>query len=124
MALGVNEYGDTVELGTLIGVIAGIRDNVAGSATAGLIQVWKNGVLVHSASPVQIGTNDNAGPQFSVGLYKGWLTASDRDGDPVTDRVMYFDEFRYAGQGASFADVAPYSQQVKSPNPPTQVTVR
>lgn len=52
--------------------IPGSLDNTAGSPAAGLIQVWKNGVLVFSRTPVQIGTNDNAGPVFSVGLYKGW----------------------------------------------------
>ena len=102
----------------------GTLENIAGSATAGLIQVWKNGVLVFSESPVQIGSNDNTGPGFSVGLYKGWATQADRDKDPITDRVVYFDEFRYAGDGAGYADVAPANRFIKTPSPPTGVNIR
>ena len=61
-----------------------------------------------SRSPVQIGSNDNAGPQLSTGLYKGWRTAEDREQDTaVTDRLMYFDEFRYGTGTTTYADVAP-----------------
>lgn len=102
----------------------GTQENLEGSATSGLIQVWKNGVLVFSESPVQIGSNDNLGPAFSVGLYKGWTSQSDRDKDPVVERVMYFDEFRYAGNGASYGDVAPANRLVKIPGAPTSVAIK
>lgn len=96
----------------------GWYDNVAGSPKCGLVQVWKNGKLVVDQSPIQVEANDNAGPAFSVGLYKGWRTQATRDADhDVTDRLMYFDEFRYGGKGASFADVShDRSQPAKAQN--------
>lgn len=104
--------------------IPGSLENTEGSPAAGLIQVWKNGVLVVNLSPVQIGTNDNAGPVFSTGLYKGWVSQQAIDKDPVTDRLMYFDEFRYGGAGASYNDVAPAGRSVKIPEAPSSIVVR
>jgi hypothetical protein len=105
----------------------GVRDNLAGSPNCGLIQVWKNGVLVIDESPVQIGANDNAGPKLSLGLYKGWRTQAQRDADiNVVDRTMYFDEFRYGEGNLTFADVSPASgtSVSKRPEPPAKVIVQ
>lgn len=94
-----------------------VRDNLAGTPTCGLIQVWKDGKLVLDESPVQIGSNDSAGPTFSAGLYKGWKTPERRNADSVVDRLMYFDEFKYGGKYASYADVAPDSSGPSNPPP-------
>jgi len=97
-------------------------ENIAGSPTAGLIQVWKNGKLIVDQSPVQIGAHDNAGPTFSAGLYKGWRTAADRASDPIVDRLIYFDEFRYGGPNATYASVAPGGTKAPPrPKPPTTI---
>jgi hypothetical protein len=103
--------------------------NTPDSPTAGLIQVWKNGKLVVDEKNVQIGTHDNAGPVFSVGLYKGWRTAADRATDPdVSERTLYFDEFKYAGANGSYEAVAPGGSPGKLPprgipRPPTSVSL-
>jgi hypothetical protein len=105
---------------------APVRDNVEGSPNSGLIQVWKNGQLLINRSPVQIGTNDNAGPVLSAGIYKGWTDASARNGDSVVDRALYFDEFKYGGPNAQYADVAPGGAGATpetTPKPPTNLTV-
>lgn len=103
-----------------------VSGNVAGSPDAGLIQVWKNGKLVLDRSPVQIGSHDNAGPTFSVGLYKGWRTAQDRSGDPVPERTIFFDAFKYGGKDAKYADVAPGGAATPDqpmPKPPSNVQI-
>jgi Polysaccharide lyase len=111
---------------------AGVYDNVAGSPNCGLIQVWKNGKLVFEKNPVQIGANDNGSPFFSAGLYKGWREQAQRDSDAdVTDRLMYFDEFRYGNGNAVYSDVAPGGARSVTPakgtpvpTPPSSVVVR
>jgi hypothetical protein len=57
-----------------------------------------------------IGYNDQTGPFFKMGLYKGQWEKEPADGstlDAVSYRVIYHDEFRMAGANGSYADVAP-----------------
>jgi hypothetical protein len=108
-----------------------VTDNKPGSSTGGLVQVWKNGKLVVDEQSAQVGSHDNAGPVFSFGIYKGWREQKDRDLDPiVNDRLLYYDEFRYAGQDGSYAAVAPGGASTDQdpppraiPRPPTSVAL-
>ena len=71
----------------------------------GLLQVWQDGKKVID-KPGPIGFNDQVGPYFKMGLYKGW-------GDRVTPtgtvgvRTVYHDELRMAGPTGKYDDVAP-----------------
>jgi hypothetical protein len=74
----------------------------------GQVQVWKNGFeMVNDSGGV--GYHDVKAPYFKLGLYK-WPWRSDKfstTGPVITTRTIYHDEFRMAGQGASYDDVAP-----------------
>ena len=50
--------------------------------------------------------NDEIGPFFKMGLYKGWGDPK-KPCDAVDKRVVYHDEFRMGGADASYEDVAP-----------------
>jgi hypothetical protein len=91
------------------------------SSQNGSLTVWKNGVKVLDAAGPNC-FNDAKGPYFKMGLYKGW---QDRvlPADTVSERVVYHDELRIAGPGASFADVSPGSKTVR-PTPPSGIAVQ
>jgi hypothetical protein len=91
----------------------------------GVLQIWKDGVLVAD----QVGPNcynDARGPYFKMGLYKGWTTSAPRN---VSERTLFHDEFRMAGPGARYEDVAPGGGKISgipkpgTPDPPAAVTV-
>lgn len=85
----------------------------------GILQVWKNGVeVVNRTGPNCF--NDPQGPKFHMGVYKSaWRSQV----GSVTERVVYHDEFRMAGPGASYDDVAPGRNASSKPQPPTSVDV-
>ncbi len=71
----------------------------------GFLRVWKDGVeVVDQNGPNAF--NDERGPYFKMGLYKGWADA-DRPSDAVSRRILYHDEFRMGGAEAGYDDVAP-----------------
>jgi hypothetical protein len=71
----------------------------------GFLQVWKDGrKVIDQNGPNAF--NDAHGPFFKMGLYKGWRDPKRRS-DAVNRRVLYHDEFRMGGAGASYEDVAP-----------------
>jgi len=71
----------------------------------GFLQVWKDGKkILDRKGPNAF--NDARGPYFKMGIYKGWRN-SRVPCDAVSRRVLYHDEFRMAGAGASYRDVAP-----------------
>jgi hypothetical protein len=71
----------------------------------GLLEVWKNGVrVVNRTGPNCF--NDARGPYFKMGIYKSPWRDDGVVGD-VQERLVYHDEMRMAGAGASYADVAP-----------------
>jgi hypothetical protein len=45
-----------------------------------------------------------------MGLYKGWKDPK-RKSDKVSSRLLYHDEFRMAGPGGRYEDVAPGSDR-------------
>ncbi len=71
----------------------------------GLLQVWKDGDLVIDQKGPNA-FNDEHGPFFKMGLYKGWRDPN-RPSDPVSKRLLYHDEFRMGGDEAGYDDVAP-----------------
>ncbi len=71
----------------------------------GVLQVWKNGKIVIDANGPNT-FNDERGPYFKMGLYKGWRDPSRRS-DAISKRVLYHDEFRMGGAQAGYDDVAP-----------------
>ena len=73
----------------------------------GILQVWKNGKKVIDADGPNA-FNDERGPYFKMGLYKGWRDPERRN-DAVGKRVLYHDEFRMGTAEASYDDVAPGS---------------
>lgn len=69
----------------------------------GVVQVWKNGSQVLSRTGPNC-FNDEKMPYFKMGIYKSpWRSKV----GSVTERVVYHDEFRMAGSGASYYDVVP-----------------
>lgn len=57
----------------------------------GIIEVWKNDVLLLSKKGPNC-YNDNKGPYFKIGLYKGW---KDRvEPFSITERILYFDDIK------------------------------
>jgi len=71
----------------------------------GLLQVWRNGEkVIDRTGPNAF--NDEIGPFFKMGLYKGWGDPK-KPCDAVDKRVVYHDEFRMGGADASYEDVAP-----------------
>jgi hypothetical protein len=76
----------------------------------GIVEVWKDGKKVVSRVNAPIGFNDQKGPFFKMGLYKGQWKHEPADGstlDAVNYRVLYHDEFRMADGRGSYAAVAP-----------------
>ncbi len=71
----------------------------------GILEIWKDGSrIVKQDGPNAF--NDRRGPYFKMGLYKGWKDAKRRS-DAVSRRLLYHDEFRMAGPGGRYDDVAP-----------------
>jgi hypothetical protein len=98
--------------------------NVRWSPSAeGFIKIWKDGkVVLDYKGPTSY--NDKQGPFVKQGMYKGWHKMKI---DQVTTRTAYFDEFKMAGPGGSYAAVAPgggaESLRAK-PAPPTGLAVQ
>ncbi|UCD52250.1 MAG: polysaccharide lyase [Phycisphaerales bacterium] len=73
----------------------------------GFLEVWRDGrAVIDAGGPNAF--NDEHGPFFKMGLYKGWRDP-DRPSGAVNRRTLYHDEFRMGGSEASYADVAPGS---------------
>lgn len=71
----------------------------------GILEVWKDGKrVVELKGPNAF--NDKKGPYFKMGLYKGWKDPK-RKSDAVSKRILYHDEFKMAGAGGHYEDVAP-----------------
>jgi len=71
----------------------------------GLLRVWKDGeIVIDQKGPNAF--NDEHGPFFKMGLYKGWHDPN-RPSAPVSRRLLYHDEFRMGGAEAGYDDVAP-----------------
>lgn len=91
----------------------------------GILEVWKDGKQVLSRINSPIGYNDQAGPFFKMGIYKGQWKLEPEDGstlDAVDHRVIYHDEFRMADERGSYAAVAPGGEGA-APTPPTALLV-
>lgn len=89
----------------------------------GLLQVWKDGKLVINRTGPNT-YNDKIGPYFKAGIYKGWKDRSNPV-DTISERIVYHDEIRIAGPGASYSDVAPGGAAAAPtvvPRSPTEVT--
>jgi hypothetical protein len=71
----------------------------------GFLRVWKNGELIIDKTGPNC-YNDEKGPYFKMGLYKGWADP-DVACDVVCRRVLYHDEFRMAGNAGSYERVMP-----------------
>lgn len=106
---GIPVYGETeiIELGAYeTGVWTDWVIHVRWSYSPfGFLRVWKNGELVVE----KIGPNcynDEKGPYFKMGLYKGWADPN-VECDAVCRRVLYHDAFRMAGNAGSFEMVMP-----------------
>lgn len=71
----------------------------------GLTEIWRNGEkIVHRKGPNCF--NDQKGPYFKMGIYKGWRDRKTPEGK-VSRRVLYHDEVRFAGPGGSYQAVSP-----------------
>ena len=69
----------------------------------GIVQVWKNGKQVLNRTGPNC-FNDLKMPYFKMGIYKSqWRS----EVGAVVERIVYHDEVRIAGKGASYADVVP-----------------
>lgn len=69
----------------------------------GIIEVWKNGVKVLTING-QTYYNDETGPYLKFGLYKwGWSGSE----SIVSERTIYFDDFKIGSGNSSFDDVTP-----------------
>ena len=95
------------------------------SGSDGYLQVWKDGAkVVDRTGPNAY--NDEVGPFFKMGIYKTkWRNAETVSA--IEERLVYHDEFRMAGPGASYSDVAPGQGReapIPIPKPPMQVVVQ
>lgn len=84
----------------------------------GYLRVWKDGELVVD----HVGPNaynDSQGPYFKMGVYNGWSSSSPKSRNSAR-YVVYHDEFRMAGPGGSYEDVAPRAREAvtRRPRPP------
>jgi hypothetical protein len=69
----------------------------------GLLQIWQDGELVVDR-PGPNTFNDQEGPYFKMGIYKGW---SNPENQGVVDtRLLFHDELRIGDGSASYCDVA------------------
>jgi len=92
----------------------------------GLLEVWKDGKKVYSRLNAPIGFNDESGPFFKMGIYKGAWELLPEDGsklDAVKHRVIYHDEFKMADERGSYELVAPGAKD-GVPQPPSSVAVQ
>lgn len=70
--------------------------------TTGLLQVWKNGVLVINRSGIK---TTSVSSYFKAGINKfGWGTQS----SAVSQRILFLDEVRVGNASAVYNDVAPF----------------
>jgi hypothetical protein len=91
----------------------------------GILEVWKDGKKVYSRLNAPIGYNDEEGPYFKMGLYKGAWELLPADGsqlDVVDHRVIYHDEFKMADERGSYELVAPGASE-SVPEPPKSLLV-
>jgi hypothetical protein len=90
----------------------------------GVLEIWQNGKLVVSQLNSPNCYNDQVMPYFKMGLYMGWRYPT--AGGIVRKRVLYHDEFRMAGPGGSYSDVAPGGKNAatKKPEPPSAIVVQ
>jgi hypothetical protein len=86
----------------------------SGDPAKGLLEIWKNGQLVHNAQG-QNKFNDGQGNYMKFGIYK-WCwkpikrpngTITDQCGSDTSQRVIYYDELRIADHRGSYNAVAP-----------------
>lgn len=100
----------------------GTGNNVAGHPESGMLEVWKDGVKVVSIpGPWRNDSQQTYGPTWKMGLYTGWVNSAAIANDTlVTERLVYHDEFRYAGAAGGYEAVAPRSNM---PMPPERVLV-
>lgn len=96
--------------------------NVRWSATAGegFLRIWKNGVMVVDTKGPNT-YNDQRGPYFKMGIYKGWRDRYTPEGI-VKERVYYHDAFKMTGPDGSYVAVAPGG--TARPQPPAEISVR
>jgi hypothetical protein len=86
----------------------------------GFLKVWKNGKLVVDVTGPNC-SNDRLGPNFKMGIYKSsWEHRAPTPG--ITRRIVYHDEFRFAGADGSYESVAP--RHGARPVPPTLSVTR
>lgn len=89
--------------------------------TDGILQMWKDGVLVVDQQNKPNAFNDQKSPYFKMGMYKGWSSTP----GPITRREVYHDAFRMAGSAAGYKDVAPGGGVgVNKPEEPAAARVR
>ena len=71
-----------------------------------------------------LGPNDGGetSGSFDLGWYKGWKAGEAGTIDPVTSRLMYIDEIRYALDDGNFDLVAPI-EPTKRPAAPTLLSI-
>lgn len=98
-------------------------------ADDGILEVWKDGKKVISRVNMPIGFNDQTGPVFKMGLYKGQWEKEPANGstlDAVDRRVLYHDEFRMADSSGTYETVAPGGGGSASASPlaPSAVSVQ
>ena len=70
----------------------------------GILQIWQDGVLVVD-EPGPNTFNDERGPAFKMGIYKGWKHPEAQGN--VDKRVLFHDELRIGNASATYCDVAP-----------------
>lgn len=72
----------------------------------GLVQVWKDGKRVVRKEGMNT-YRDRLGLRFKVGIYKPVWNDPDGSASRVSERTVYHDEIRIAGDAARYEDVAP-----------------
>lgn len=66
--------------------------NSSKTPRTGIVEVWRNGILLVSQVGRQIGYNDVRGTYMKAGMYKGWKDATARANDPVFTRTIFHDD--------------------------------
>lgn len=88
---------------------------------SGVLQIWKNGVLMVDQQGKPNCFNDRVMPYFKMGMYKGWVD----DVGAATKREVFHDAFKMAvGPGVTYKDVAPGGGTIKAPAAPTALRVQ